>query len=99
MLDACTALRRARRPTEGKLSAGVEARVVVIDDDVERWSGLIDVLQSLGVSLEISPHIPESLLDGRPDTPICLVLDVKPGRDGLQFQRRLAAAKVFVPII
>jgi FixJ family two-component response regulator len=49
--------------------------------------------------MEMSDHIPEFLLSGRPETPVCLILDVGPGRDGLQFQQQLAAANVFVPII
>lgn len=86
-------------PDERKLSANAELRIVVVDDDIDRWTGLIYFLRRPGLVIDISPQIPEGLLSSRPSTPICLILDVKPGRDGLQFQQRLAAANVFVPII
>ena len=74
-------------------------QIVVVDDDLEGWAGLICLLERMGLTAEVSPRIPESLLVGRPDTPMCLIMDINPGRDGLQFQQRLAEARVFVPII
>jgi FixJ family two-component response regulator len=84
-----------RPPCVSKL----QPQVVVVDDDVDGWSYLTCALQRLGLSIDISPGIPAGLLSGRPDTPICLILVVKPGRDSFNFQQQLAAANVFMPII
>jgi len=82
-----------------KTSHEGEPRIVVVDDDVDRWTGLISNFERLGVCMDISAQIPESFLSGRPGSPICLILEIKPGRDSLQFQQRLAASQVFIPII
>ena len=99
MLDALTPSLLRAHPRAGKRSGDAERRILVVDDDPAPWAGLICILLRCGVSADISPRIPESLLSGRPATPICLILDLRPGRDGLRFQQRLAAAGVFVPII
>jgi FixJ family two-component response regulator len=40
------------------------------------------------------------LREGRPESPTCLVLDVRlPGKSGLDFQKELAAANIRIPII
>jgi FixJ family two-component response regulator len=40
------------------------------------------------------------LREGRPDSPTCLVLDVRlPGKSGLDFQKELVAANIRIPII
>ena len=45
-------------------------------------------------------RIPDFLKSERPNTPVCLVLDVRlPGKSGLDFQRELATANTHLPII
>ncbi|TCL73828.1 LuxR C-terminal-related transcriptional regulator [Rhizobium sp. BK251] len=73
--------------------------VVVVDDHADDWTCLGAMLEASGVSINVTSEMPEHLLLGRSEALLCLILDAKPGRDGLDFQRRLKAAKVFVPII
>jgi FixJ family two-component response regulator len=81
------------------VACGIKAEVIVVDDVSDSWAWLSDSLLYTGVRVTVSDRAPEFLLLGRPDTPICLIIDVRPGRDGLQFQQRLAAANIVVPII
>ena len=82
-----------------RLPSDREPRVVVVDDDVDSWTRLTRIFQPMGLHIHISARIPEEFLSGRPDSPICLIVAVKPGRNGIQFQEQLAEANVFVPII
>jgi CheY-like chemotaxis protein len=44
--------------------------------------------------------VDDFLKSGRPDGPSCLVLDVRlPGQSGLDLQRQLAAADIYLPLI
>jgi FixJ family two-component response regulator len=89
----------ASRPCETMVSTEEKPKVIIVDDDSEPWASLIDSLRFAGVKVTASDCMPEFLLSGRPDTPTCLIIDVRPGRDGLQFQQRLAAANIVVPVI
>jgi FixJ family two-component response regulator len=74
--------------------------VFVIDDDPLVRTAIQGMLKSVGLRSETfgSPH--EFLHSKRPDTPSCLVLDVRlPGVNGLDFQRELGDAGVRIPII
>jgi FixJ family two-component response regulator len=76
------------------------ACVVVIDDDSESRESLGRLLRSVG----LSPSLFESIADFEafdlPDSPTCLVLDVRmPGGSGLDLQRDLAAANIELPIV
>jgi FixJ family two-component response regulator len=76
------------------------ACVVVIDDDREFRESLGRLLRSVGLHPRLFSSIPEFLGSEAPDSPTCLVLDVRlPGRSGLDFQCDLAAAGVRVPIV
>jgi len=69
----------------------VTAVVFVIDDDSSMRAAIEDLVGSvaLGVRPFASPQ--EFLASNRPDTPGCLVLDVRlPGMSGLTFQTELA---------
>jgi FixJ family two-component response regulator len=86
----------------GKLmsSPGARPQILIVDDDPEAWNALGLLLHSVGLDVEISPTVPEFLSSGRPKTPTCLILDVGlPGFDSLDFQQKLAAANICVPII
>jgi FixJ family two-component response regulator len=86
-------------PRENGVSAGPKPQVIIVDDTPEAWTSLTDALRSTGVRVTVSDCVPEILLSGRPDTPICLIIDLRPGRDGLQFQQQLAAGNISVPIV
>jgi FixJ family two-component response regulator len=74
--------------------------VFVIDDDASVREGLEDLFQSIGMQV-ISFGSPQEFLQGqRPDSPGCIVLDIRlPGQSGLEFQRQLAERGILHPII
>jgi FixJ family two-component response regulator len=74
--------------------------VFVIDDDAGVRASIQGLLKSVGLRSEAFGTGPEFLRCKRPDTPSCLVLDVRlPGMNGLDFQRQLADAGVQIPIV
>jgi len=74
--------------------------VVVIDDDENFRESLGRLLRAAGVKTRLFASINEFVESDPPDTPTCLVLDVRlPERSGLDFQRDLAAAGVTLPIV
>jgi FixJ family two-component response regulator len=74
--------------------------VIVIDDDPEVREALKRLLRSVGLAVSLHGSVSEFLKAGRPDAPTCLVLDVRlPGKSGLDFQRELSGAGLFLPII
>jgi FixJ family two-component response regulator len=76
------------------------ASVVVIDDDPEFRESLGRLLRSADLHPCLFASIADFLGADPPDSPTCLVLDVRlPGRSGLDFQRDLAAASVTLPIV
>jgi FixJ family two-component response regulator len=78
----------------------VSAVVFVIDDDPSMRGSLEDLIGSVG--LEVRPFAsPKEFLDSEwPDTPSCLVLDVRlPGMSGLTFQKELVKVGVDLPVI
>jgi FixJ family two-component response regulator len=77
-----------------------EAVVYVVDDDAAARAAIQSLLHSVGLPAVTFGSPPEFLAGYRPDTPACLVLDVRlPGVSGLDFQRDLAARNVTIPII
>jgi FixJ family two-component response regulator len=77
-----------------------EPTVIVVDDDPGIREALGGLFRSVGLQVKVLASLPEFLHEGRPDSPTCLVLDVRlPGRSGLDFQRELAASDIRVPII
>lgn len=80
-------------------SASIKPQVIIVDDAPETWAEVSASLRRVGRSVVISDCLPEFLLRGRPEAPICVVIDVRPGRDGLQFQEQLAAGNIAIPII
>ena len=74
--------------------------VYVIDDDEAVRLAVKDLLESVGMRAETFASGRDFLQAPRPDTPSCLVLDIRlPGESGLEFQRSLQAARVEIPII
>ena len=78
----------------------LKSTVVVIDDDVSVRESLANLFRSVGLDVKLFSSGPEFLKSGRPESPTCLVLDVRlPDASGLDVQRELAAADIRVPII
>jgi FixJ family two-component response regulator len=74
--------------------------VFVIDDAVEVRASIQALLKSAGLHSESFGTAEEFLRKEAPDGPSCLVLDVSlPGVGGLELQRKLADARVLIPII
>jgi FixJ family two-component response regulator len=76
------------------------ACVVVIDDDSEFRESLGRLLRSVGLHHRLFASIADFQGFDLPDSPTCLVLDVRlPGQSGLDLQRNLAAASLRLPIV
>jgi FixJ family two-component response regulator len=74
--------------------------VFVIDDDAGVRAAIQGLLKSVGLRSEAFGTGRDFLQTKRPDTPSCLILDVRlPGVNGLDFQRELAEAGISIPII
>jgi FixJ family two-component response regulator len=74
--------------------------VFVIDDDTLVRASIQGLLKSVSLRSEAFATTREFLRSTRPDGPSCLILDVRlPGVNGLDFQRELADAGIFIPII
>src|SRR5690606_4806705 len=73
--------------------------VFVVDDDLPTRTSLINLLRSVGLTVQAFPSAREFLAAPRPDVPGCLVLDVRlPELSGLDLQRRMAGSSVHLPI-
>ena len=78
----------------------LKSTVIVIDDDVSVREFLANLFRSIGLDVQLFSSGPEFLKSGRPESPTCLVLDVRlPDASGLDIQRELAAAGIRMPII
>lgn len=76
------------------------ATVFVVDDDVSVREGLDSLFRSIGYAVSAFPSVREFALARRPDTPSCLVLDVRmPGPSGMDFQAELATLNDLIPIV
>jgi RNA polymerase sigma factor (sigma-70 family) len=74
--------------------------VFVVDDDPSVRSSLKFLLSTVGLQVESFDSADSFLHKKLPDTPSCLVLDVRlPGLSGLDFQRELAARNIRIPIV
>jgi FixJ family two-component response regulator len=74
--------------------------VYVVDDDASLRESLTDLIHSVGLRVQAFASAQEFLRSKRPDTPSCLVLDVRlRGLSGLDLQKRLVEGHVDIPII
>jgi FixJ family two-component response regulator len=74
--------------------------VFVVDDDPSVRDSVRNLLASVGLQVETFGSARDFLSRKRPETPACLVLDVRlPDLGGLEFQRALAESNVHIPII
>jgi FixJ family two-component response regulator len=80
--------------------SSTHSTVFVVDDDRSVREGLIDLISSVGMKAEAFSSAQEFLRHKRPDTPACLVLDVRlPGSSGLELQRQLGHSEHPIPVI
>ena len=74
--------------------------VFVIDDDAIVREAIEDLLATVGLRAELFGSAQDFLRRKQPESPSCLVLDVRlPGISGLDFQQELAKANIHMPII
>ena len=74
--------------------------VFVVDDDPGVRKSLSDLISSIGLKARTFASAREFLQEKRPESPACLVLDVRlPGLGGLDLQRELAKTETPLPII
>lgn len=74
--------------------------VVVIDDDAPVRVALDSFLRASGFDVCLFPSAEALLLEGLPDTAVCLILDLcLPQMSGLELQQKLAQAHLHIPII
>jgi FixJ family two-component response regulator len=74
--------------------------VYVVDDDASLRDSLSSLFRSVGLQVETFETADEFLQFDRPETPSCLVLDVRlPGLSGLDFQVELASRGEQIPIV
>jgi FixJ family two-component response regulator len=74
--------------------------VFVVDDDPSMRATLSDVMRSVGLHVQTFASAREFMGNKLPDTPGCLVLDVRlPGQSGLDFQRTLAESGMELPVV
>jgi FixJ family two-component response regulator len=74
--------------------------VFIVDDDPSVREGLASLFRSVDLTVELFASAADFLQHQRPDTPSCLVLDIRlPGINGLEFQAQLLKANVRIPII
>src|SRR5207344_1982636 len=86
--------------SQAKAAPDSNTCVVVVDDDLEFRESLGRLLRSVGLHPRLFASIADFLGSEPPDSPTCLVLDVRlPGRSGLDFQRDLATGSVRLPIV
>ena len=77
-----------------------DAIVFVVDDNSSVREALTSLIRSVGLRVETFGSAREFLASNRPDSPACLVLDVRmPGLSGLDLQRELAEADIHIPIV
>jgi FixJ family two-component response regulator len=74
--------------------------VVVVDDDDLVREAVANLLRSVGLQTKLFASVPEFLQWTPPDSPSCLVLDVRlPGLSGLDLQSELNKANIQIPIV
>ena len=74
--------------------------IFVVDDDKSVRDSLRRLLTSVGLTVQVFPSAQAFLQSPRPDSPGCLVLDVRlPGLSGLDLQNELARTDAPLPIV
>lgn len=83
-----------------RIGTDTQGVVLVIDDDESVRDSLSELVQSMGLRSRSFQSAHDFLKSNLPDTPCCLVLDVRlPGPSGFDLQTKLTSTGVAVPII
>ena len=91
---------RPARVEKSEAVSGADSIVFIVDDDPSMCEALTRLLGTVGLKTQAFETAQELLRTKRPDTPSCLVLDVRlPGLSGLDLQRELANADPPIPIV
>ena len=78
----------------------VRETVFIVDDDASVREALANLMRSVGLHAQLFASAQEFLKTPQPDSPACLILDVRmPGLGGLDCQRQLTEAGFQIPII
>ena len=78
----------------------LQPAVHVIDDEEPVRLALDSLFRSIGYETHVFASADQFMTSGRTTSPGCLVLDIRlPGLNGLDFQERLTAAGVTMPVI
>ena len=86
--------------SRAEANSEAHSTVLIIDDDADLRNSVGRLLKSVGLNARLFASIPDFLKTERPNTPACLVLDIRlPGKSGLDFQRELATANIHLPIV
>jgi FixJ family two-component response regulator len=76
------------------------AIVFVVDDDPSIRRAIKRLVESIGLRVELFGSATEFMNSSYPDVASCLVTDIRlPGISGLDLQRDLAQANIYIPII
>jgi FixJ family two-component response regulator len=74
--------------------------VLIVDDDAQVRESLRNLIRSVGLQVELFASAQEFVQSQPPDSPSCLVLDVRmPGLSGLDLQKQASEAGLEIPII
>jgi FixJ family two-component response regulator len=81
-------------------TAAHDVTIYIVDDDTAVREALSSLVRSVGMRAEMFPSAAAFLKCKRPETPACLVLDIRlPGMTGLELQQALNQAGAGLPII
>jgi len=87
-------------PTPSNPHSGHDPFVYIVDDDTTLRESLGSLLRSIGLRVGLFGCVADFLTFSRPETPSCMVLDVRlQGTSGLDFQHYLATANISLPIV
>ncbi len=82
------------------MSDSAKQTVFIVDDDQAIRDSLCNLLDSVGLASGHFSSAEDFLLHWNPDTPGCLMLDVRlPGITGVELQERMQQSGIVVPII
>lgn len=74
--------------------------IYIVDDDSSVRASLQDLLASVGLASMAFGSAREFMDAELPDTPACLILDVRmPGLSGLDFQQEMARLNILIPVV
>lgn len=77
-----------------------ESMIYIVDDDSSVRASLQDLLASVGLASMAFGSAREFMDAELPDTPACLILDVRmPGLSGLDFQQEMARLNILIPVV